>query len=41
MVEKEIDEIERMGKSSKRKEDGVNSKKFEDGIGKVGRGRGR
>jgi hypothetical protein len=41
IVVKEIDEIGRMGRSKKRNEDGVKSREVEDGIGKVGRVRGR
>jgi hypothetical protein len=37
MVEKRIDEIERLERSGKQNEDGVKSRKVEDGIGNVGR----
>jgi hypothetical protein len=37
---KEIDEIGRMGQSKKQKEDGIKSRKVEDGIGNVGTIRG-
>jgi hypothetical protein len=40
MVEKQIDEIGRMGRSKKQKEDGMKSRKVENGIGDVGRTRG-
>jgi hypothetical protein len=40
MVEKEIDEIGQMGRLTKQNEDGVKSRKVEDGIGNVGRGCG-
>jgi DNA helicase TIP49 (TBP-interacting protein) len=39
MVEKEIGEIERMGRSKQQKEDGMKSRKVEDGTGNVGRTR--
>jgi hypothetical protein len=41
MVEKEIEEIWRIRRLKKHNEDGVKSRKAEDGIGSVGRGRGR
>jgi hypothetical protein len=40
MVEKEIDEIGRMGRSKKQKEYGMKSRTIEDGIGDVGKTRG-
>jgi hypothetical protein len=40
MVEKWINEIGRMDRSGKQNKDGVKSRKVEDGIGNVGRGRG-
>jgi DNA helicase TIP49 (TBP-interacting protein) len=39
MVEKEIGEIRRMGRSKKQKEDGMKSRKVEVGIGNVRRTR--
>jgi hypothetical protein len=39
MAENEIDEIGWMGRSKKQKEDGMKSRKVEDGIGNVGRTR--
>jgi hypothetical protein len=41
MVEKEIEEIGRMGKLRKQNEDDVKSRKVEGGTRNVGRGRGR
>jgi hypothetical protein len=38
-VEKDIDEIRRMRRPRKQNEDAAKSKKVEDGIGNVGRGR--
>jgi hypothetical protein len=40
MVEKETDEIGRVERSKKQREDGMKSRKVEDGIGNVGRTRG-
>jgi hypothetical protein len=40
MVEKEIHEIRRMGRSKKQKEDGMKSRKIEDGIQYIGGTRG-
>jgi hypothetical protein len=40
MVEKGIDEIGGMGRSKKRNENVVKSRKVEDGLGNVGRMRG-
>jgi hypothetical protein len=40
MVEKEIDEIGRMGRSKKQNKNALKSKTIEDGIGNVGRTRG-
>jgi hypothetical protein len=41
MVEKKIDEISRIGKLRKQNEDRVKSKKVQNAIGKVARGRRR
>jgi hypothetical protein len=41
MVEKEIDEIRRMGRSGKQNPDGAKSKKVKDKIENAGRGRGK
>jgi hypothetical protein len=41
MVDKETKEIRRMGRPPKQNEDRVNLRKVENGIGKVGGGRGR
>jgi hypothetical protein len=41
IIEKRIDEIGPMGRSEKQNENGMKSRSFEDGLGKVGRGRGR
>jgi hypothetical protein len=38
---KKIDEVGRMARSRKQNKDRVKSKKFEDGTGNLGRGRGR
>jgi hypothetical protein len=40
MVEKKINEIERVGRSKKQNKDGVKSRKAKDWIRNVGRGRG-
>jgi hypothetical protein len=40
MVEKEIGEIGRMGRLKKQKEDGMKSRKVEDGIGNIRRTHG-
>jgi hypothetical protein len=41
VVQKEIDEIGRTGKLKEQNEDGAKSKRIEDGIENVERGRGR